>query len=1046
MRGVKWRRSISLLLSLMLVLSFFSSASASSVSDLDGHWAEAEIKEWVQKGLVKGFPDGSFRPNAKITRAEFATLVNRLFGFVDGSTSEIKDISSKDWYYGEILKAKAAGYLTGYPDGTIQPNAPITRQEGAAILARLLQLDSSSHDEVAFKDESEMPSWSKGAISSVSENGFMVGFADGTFKPNKNLTRAEAIVSLNRAFKSEGTNIVYDQAGTYGPASGSETIKGNVSISAADVTLRNIVVEGNLTIEKTVGNGEVHLKGVTVKGSTFVKGGGENSIHFEDSVLLTVVVNKLNGTVRIVAAGSTSIQYVELQSSAKLEESKITGAAFQSVLLASSLPANSQITLLGDFESVEVKAATINVLIPKGAIKDLKVDANAKGANIDLAKDAKIVNLIVNAVINMLGTGRIENAAINVNGVFFQQQPDKLNLADGVKINVPPSTGGGSGGFAGGSTGGGGSSSGGSGSTPPNDTTAPTFNAADVVMIEGTTIIIPFNERIISNRANLKDGIRISYNGDEFEELAGEDQVSIGTGEHRNRLIIALEDSYGYFNEIKVKVVANTIKDEAGNIQKNDLVTGSLGVENIEVTSGAFEDGGIIPEKHTKNGDNISLPVSWTTVDRAESYLLIMYDEDVYIGDAFILASLGGDEPEIDLEEGFFAHWLVKDIPASVTSIGEGASRDDMVGVEFTNGFYEIGYGGPEPPSEHTYVLAIVALSVEKSGLEDSGKGRFNPATFFTTIEDKIVGIGMIAGTYAPPTVEVESAEISGIAQVGETLWANANPGANYLEYQWQVAEATDADDFENIIGETSGILYLTEDLVGKYIRVIINGGDSSTATSDPKLVVASETLYIVEASTYDNGSDGTVDKFLIRTNRAINDGSIDLNKFFVNDIGVVSFDTGNNPNDNFFWIGFDSNVIDTGILPKITVSAGAFKDLDGYENREILEADDIETDGADPVILTGPTIKIVDESSIELGFTSSETGTMYYMVLPQEEDEPSILELIDQGMESIVTNGEQTLTITGLVSSIDYKLYMVVEDNAGNQSIVENVSFTIAS
>lgn len=409
----RFRKFISVTMLLAMILSFFSTTVLASGSDIKGHWAEKEINEWVDKGLVGGYKDGNFKPDASISRAEFIALVNRAFGFTESSETGFNDVSSKDWYYGEVLKAKAAGYIGGYHDGTIKPKNNINRQEVAAILSRLLKVENAADSVEQFKDKGSIPQWSKGVVGGIVAQGLMKGFKDGTFKPLNNTTRAEAVVILNRALKDVNLDVsekVYDTAGTYGPADGLETVKGNVVVTADDVTLRNMVIEGDLTIAEEVGDGEVYLKGVTVKGKTYVNGGGENSIHFEDTVLLTVIVNKADGTVRIIATGSTTVQEVTLQSSAKVEQTGTEGVAFKAVTLAETLPANSQVTLIGNFETVDILATSIAVQIPRGSIQDLKVNENAKGNNINLAKDAKIVSMVLDAAVKVLGQGVIENS------------------------------------------------------------------------------------------------------------------------------------------------------------------------------------------------------------------------------------------------------------------------------------------------------------------------------------------------------------------------------------------------------------------------------------------------------------------------------------------------------------------------------------------------------------------------------------------------------------------------------------------------------------
>lgn len=169
-----------------------------SLSDLKGHWAEKTLSAWVDKGFIKGYGDGSFRPAKPITRAEFVVVVNRAFGFTQSAAAAFTDVSENDWYYGELSIAKAAGYINGTPNGKFMPERTISRQEVAVIMARLLALQPSDPAE-QYRDLRDAPAWSKGAIGAMISSGLMRGFPDGTFRPEAVTSRAEAVVILDRS-------------------------------------------------------------------------------------------------------------------------------------------------------------------------------------------------------------------------------------------------------------------------------------------------------------------------------------------------------------------------------------------------------------------------------------------------------------------------------------------------------------------------------------------------------------------------------------------------------------------------------------------------------------------------------------------------------------------------------------------------------------------------------------------------------------------------------------------------------------------------------
>ncbi|KAB2334397.1 phosphatase PAP2 family protein [Bacillus mesophilum] len=171
------------------------------LSDIKGSFAEEQIQSWVDQDLVKGYSDGTFKPNKSITRAEFMVLVNRAFKYNKEAEINFKDVSSDDWYYKEVSKAIAAGYLDGFPDQTMKPQDLITRQEVAKIISIINKLEKDEAAAELFKDFSSIPAWSKGYIGSVRAADLMAGYLDGSFKPLNKITRAESVVTLNNVLE-----------------------------------------------------------------------------------------------------------------------------------------------------------------------------------------------------------------------------------------------------------------------------------------------------------------------------------------------------------------------------------------------------------------------------------------------------------------------------------------------------------------------------------------------------------------------------------------------------------------------------------------------------------------------------------------------------------------------------------------------------------------------------------------------------------------------------------------------------------------------------
>ena len=150
---------------------------------------------------VVGYPDGMVRPSGNITRAEAATIFFRLL--TDDSrnqfwmtTNTYSDVNRGDWFNNAVSTLSNAGIISGYPDGTFRPNAPITRAEMSKIIALFAKLNKS---EDRFNDIAGH--WAEAYIKLAAGNGWIAGYPDGSFKPQQNITRAETMTMINRVLE-----------------------------------------------------------------------------------------------------------------------------------------------------------------------------------------------------------------------------------------------------------------------------------------------------------------------------------------------------------------------------------------------------------------------------------------------------------------------------------------------------------------------------------------------------------------------------------------------------------------------------------------------------------------------------------------------------------------------------------------------------------------------------------------------------------------------------------------------------------------------------
>ena len=166
-----------------------------------------EIKTFNQ--YVVGYPDGTFGPERNITRAEAVAMFTRLVRGKVETTSRTTRYSdaNNQWYSDALNYATDKGYISGYTDGRFNPNANMTREEFAQMISKYVSENVKKVEDntlISFKDVSDK-NWSKSAIQDALERGIIKGYEDGTFRGDRDITRAEAVRMLNRTFDRKTT-------------------------------------------------------------------------------------------------------------------------------------------------------------------------------------------------------------------------------------------------------------------------------------------------------------------------------------------------------------------------------------------------------------------------------------------------------------------------------------------------------------------------------------------------------------------------------------------------------------------------------------------------------------------------------------------------------------------------------------------------------------------------------------------------------------------------------------------------------------------------
>ncbi|MGI6628629.1 MAG: Ig-like domain-containing protein, partial [Bacillota bacterium] len=427
MRSKRSGQLIAVVLAMCMILGSGPMAIlAQAGSDIEGHWAEQVINRWVDRKIVDGYPDGTFQPSAPIKRAEFAALINRTFGFATLSAVEFSDVSGDQWFATDVSKAVGAGYMDGYPDGTFKPNANISRQEAAIVLARILGFEKTEKT-FGFTDIETIPAWSLWAVVAVANAGIMTGYPDGSFGPTGNFTRAETVTVLDRLVAE-----VFTEEGTYGDVDEQTVIEGNVVVLAENVKLCNYHITGDLLIAESVGEGAVTLDRVIVDGELTVKGGGADSVVIKNSTVVTLIVDKEG--VRIVIQDGTRVSEAYVRTPSRVEQDA-DGKGIEALTIE-EIFGEGEVTLSGDFPKVSIRAESGRIVVDGGHIDRIIVESDAADVVVELGSNASVTNLVLDAPVTVEGTGKIEAATVNASGAVIEQQPGEVVLPEGVSANI----------------------------------------------------------------------------------------------------------------------------------------------------------------------------------------------------------------------------------------------------------------------------------------------------------------------------------------------------------------------------------------------------------------------------------------------------------------------------------------------------------------------------------------------------------------------------------------------------------------------------------
>ncbi|MET3291754.1 UNVERIFIED_CONTAM: hypothetical protein ABID98_004324 [Brevibacillus sp. OAP136] len=452
--------------------SILTPATSDTFSDLQGVAPDrkAAISRAVQLGLIQGAPNGHFRPTDKLTRQELAVLLVQALKLpLAEESTHYSDVNPKGWGSRYIEAVRVAGVMQGNGNGTFRPNAPVTREELAVLLIRASQQPLSSQtDSMPATDWGSVASWAQSYVRTALNTGSMKA-SDGRFLPHKAVAREEiaemmlstlfptdrpatlirvegeqawingvayrltdrvkGILNRTNAKALQGAQLKFDAqdrtitritslklqaSGTVNASGEAEfsrnlvldgqgaTLDGDLVLAGDYLSVQNLSVSGEFLIGPELEN-DFYSYHLNVEGKTKVRGGSDNTVVFDSTSLSTVEVNKTD--VHVEATNSTVIQNMV-------------------VSLNASIVSGPSATL----QKVTIDNGANNVNL-QGSVQQVVVTGNQE---VTLTGSAKIGTVTINssAPVNLNSTGQVGQLQVMNPSATVQVAAQGLNVSN----------------------------------------------------------------------------------------------------------------------------------------------------------------------------------------------------------------------------------------------------------------------------------------------------------------------------------------------------------------------------------------------------------------------------------------------------------------------------------------------------------------------------------------------------------------------------------------------------------------------------------------
>lgn len=360
-------------------LSAFAATGAAGTAD-----TSSLMSKWKGYGLIdKGTTINDL--NEPIQKIDFIMLINGILKPSKGVDIGFSDVPKDSWYGDEISKAVAAGYLENKDKADYSPFSNMTRLEASLMAVRVFGLELNDNKLInKITDAKELTAYQLEGFAAVIEHGGLTEISAGRYAPTGVLKLGDALKMLDACVGQLVT-----KSGTI-----TSDVSGNMLINTGSVILKDIDINGNLTIGEGVGNGDVKLESVNVRGKLIIRGGGPNSVTLRNTqVSDSIIVEKSAGNVRVFVSGSTTIAQAFLKSGCSLEEGSLTGngKGFVNVTAGQAALDSQTASLAGTYNEIQVYESNINVNL-NGVVEKVTISKKSNSSFTLTGGNAKTIS------------------------------------------------------------------------------------------------------------------------------------------------------------------------------------------------------------------------------------------------------------------------------------------------------------------------------------------------------------------------------------------------------------------------------------------------------------------------------------------------------------------------------------------------------------------------------------------------------------------------------------------------------------------------------